>query len=124
MKSYESIDRTCLICDFTGRGKLFSNHIRKEHGLKSKEYTIIHLYDNKKPKCLECGDETRYVAFGFKRYCKKHALFAEKEGGKKGGKAPAWSKGFTKETDERVMKFADKLSGKGNPFYVILELNF
>ena len=58
----------CQICGFEGEGKVFSNHLKKEHNLKSKDYTLKYLYNNN--SCLNCGKETRYVAFTFKKYCK------------------------------------------------------
>lgn len=102
----------CQLCSFVGEGKKFSNHIQREHKLKSKDYTLKYICDSYKG-CLNCGKETRYVAYTFKKYCKDCAKIGMTVGGRKGGKAEAWNKGKTKETDRRVKG----LSGKENPFW-------
>lgn len=102
----------CQICDFVGEGKKFSNHLKKEHSMSGKDYTKLYL-DKTHSGCLNCGAETRYVAFSFKKYCKDCSKIAMKEGGKKGGKAEAWNKGKTKETDSRIKG----LSGEKNSFW-------
>ena len=73
----------CIICGFEGTGKKFSNHLQKEHKISSKDYTLKFLYKNYNG-CLNCGKETRYVAFTFKKYCKDCAKLGMKEGGSKG----------------------------------------
>lgn len=102
----------CIICGFEGEGKKFSNHLQKEHKLSSKEYTIQYLKKDYKG-CINCGKETRYVAFEFKKYCKDCRKIAMKEGGKKGGKSSAWNKGKTKKDDPRIKG----LSGDKNSFW-------
>lgn len=108
----------CLICKekFESK-KALTTHIQVTHKMKSKEYTIKHIYGEKQPMCKECGAETRYVSLTFKEYCKEHSKLAMKKGGKKGGKAEAWSKGKTKKDDPRLMEYSKRYSGKGNPFY-------
>jgi len=106
----------CKICSYESCGKDFSNHLQREHKLRSKEYTAKHIYKFQ-PICEHCGKETRYVAFRFKRFCKDCSKIASSIGGKSGGKAPAWNKGLTKETDERIKRQAEKNIGKGNPFH-------
>jgi len=64
---------------------------------------------------LECGEPTRYCTYDFKDYCKKHSSIAESRGGTKGGKAQAWNKGKTINTDSRIEK--STFPGKLNPFY-------
>ena len=107
----------CLICEVELEGKKLSNHIKIDHGLNSELYTIRYVYHNQQPKCLNCGKETRYVAFSYKEYCKDCSHIAMKNGGKKGGKAEAWNKGKTKEDDERLLKYSEKMKGENNPFY-------
>lgn len=102
----------CIICEFEGEGKAFSNHLKKEHGLKSIDYTKKYLYNNN-TGCENCGKETRYVAFTFKKYCKDCSKVAMKEGGRKGGKSEAWNKGLKKSEDSRIKS----LSGEDNPFW-------
>lgn len=102
----------CVICGFEGEGKTFSNHLQKMHKISSKEYTKKHIIKNYKG-CYNCGKETRYVAFTFKKYCKDCKHIASKEGGRKGGRAEAWNKGKTKKDDIRIKS----LSGKENPFW-------
>lgn len=109
---------TCAICGFEAKnGKKLSFHVYKEHKLRAQEYTIKHLYGGVRPMCSVCGDETRYVSYTFKKFCKKHRSHAESEGGKKGGLTEAWNRGLTKETDERVAEQAKNLEGQNNPFY-------
>jgi len=107
----------CLACNFEADGKKLSNHIRKEHGLKSIDYVIRYIHDGVRPGCVICGEETRYSAWKFKKYCKAHRKEAEHAGGKEGGKAKAWNKGLTKETDERLRLHSERVSGEGNHFY-------
>lgn len=108
----------CLICkEKFEKMKGLTTHIQQTHKMKSKEYTIKHIYNGKQPMCKECGVETRYVSLTFKDYCKEHSKMAMKKGGKKGGKAEAWNKGQTKKDDPRLMEYSKKYSGKGNPFY-------
>lgn len=64
-----------------------------------------------------CHNETRYVAFSFKQFCKDHADEAAIAGGRLGGKAPAWNRGQTKESDSRIAALAKSISGPGNAFY-------
>lgn len=40
-----------------------------------------------------------------------------REGGARGGRAGAWNRGLTAQTDERVRESALKMLGTGNPFY-------
>ena len=113
-----SNEHICLICNTNCiTGKKFSNHLKKDHNLTSEEYSIKHILSNTRPICLVCGIPTRYVAFTFKKYCKEHASIASIEGGKRGGKASAWNKGLTSNTDERVKKQAVKMLGSGNHFW-------
>jgi len=102
----------CCLCSFEGEGKKFSNHLSSEHKLSSKEYTRKHIVKDYNG-CLSCGNETRYVAFTFKKYCKDCGKIAMREGGRKGGSASAWNKGKTKVEDSRIKGF----SGKENPFW-------
>lgn len=107
----------CKICGFFGKGKVFSNHVKKEHCIASKDYTIRYVYNGVKPVCAECGDETRYSAWKFKKYCKAHSKKAEAEAGRVGGKAPAWNKGKTKNSDDRILSQSINVSGDKNHFY-------
>ena len=102
----------CEICNFKADGKLFSNHLRKVHKIKSKDYTREYLY-NGIVGCCNCGKETRYVAYQFKKYCKDCAKIGMKEGGSRGGKAESWNKGKTKVDDSRIKSFF----GKDNHFW-------
>lgn len=101
----------CQICDFEAEGKKFSNHLKKEHKLSGKDYTLTYIQKDYSG-CLNCGKETRYVAFSFKKYCSNCSKIAMKEGGRRGGKAGAWNKGKTKETDVRIKS----LSGEKTDF--------
>lgn len=112
-----SKESECRICGHKAAGKDLTNHIRREHGLKSEEYTIEHIYEGTRPGCEVCGAPTRYVAFGFKRFCKSCARTGSSIAGREGGKAPAWNKGATKSTDPRIARQAQSQSGEGNPFW-------
>jgi hypothetical protein len=98
-------------------GKRLSNHIKSVHGLTPEQYTTQHLYGGSRPGCKECGTETRYVAFSFKDYCKEHARLAMSRAGTVGGRAEAWNKGKTKETDDRLAGLAERQMGEGNSFF-------
>ena len=67
---------SCAICNIQLDGKKLTNHIKSEHGLNSEEYTIRYFYNNLKPLCKNCGNQTRYVAFSFKEYCSDCASIA------------------------------------------------
>ena len=108
----------CKICKMSFENKRsFATHLQTKHKITSKEYTIKYLSKKNAHLCNICKKETRYVSFAFKEYCKKHGNHAERIGGKKGGKARAWSKGLTKETDSRLARQSKKVSGSGNHFY-------
>lgn len=108
----------CEACgEVCKNARALSTHIQHVHKMTGREYTIEYLHGGVEPRCAECGGEVRYVSFEFKQYCKEHAKLAMSRGGKKGGKAEAWNKGLTKETDERLMAYSEMYSGEGNPFY-------
>lgn len=108
----------CKLCDHEDEDlKRFSNHLRSQHGLTSEEYTVQSLLDGKRPTCAECGGPVRYVSFSFKKYCKDHSRLAMKEGGERGGSAPAWNRGKTKTDDDRLAAHSVKVSGAGNHFF-------
>lgn len=118
MKKYQkSSESACRICGFTATGKNLTNHIAHEHKLDSHEYTVKYILGGIEPKCPVCGRTPRYSAFRFKKYCKDHRSVAESLGGSIGGKAEAWNRGKTKETDERLALAAIKMSGPANPFF-------
>lgn len=104
----------CKICTAQFElGKRLSDHIKKDHGLNSEEYTVKCYYNGVKPKCKICGEDTRYVSFSYKEYCKEHAKIAMKEGGKIGGAAEAWNRGKTADEDPRILR----LFGEHNHFF-------
>lgn len=110
------------ICNICGRvesaGKALANHINSEHKITTEEYTIRTIYDSIRPVCKICQAPTRYVAFGFKQYCKKHSITASSEGGKIGGKIKhTWNKDQTKKTNTKIAELALTLSGANNHFY-------
>ena len=108
----------CMLCDYSNEDlKKLSNHIRTAHGLGSEQYTIKVFHGGIRPVCPECSEQTRYVSFSFKEYCKNHSKLAMKVGGSKGGHAPAWNRGKTKDTDTRLALQSSKVSGSGNHFY-------
>lgn len=108
----------CKLCDYSDDDlKKLSNHIRTAHGLDSEQYTIKVFHGGIRPVCPECSEQTRYVSFSFKEYCKNHSKLAMKAGGSKGGHAPAWNRGKTKDTDTRLTLQSSKVSGSGNHFY-------
>ena len=96
-----------------------STHVTLVHAMKAVDYTIKHVHNGEKPACKECDAETRFVTIveGFKSYCIEHATMAMSEGGKIGGARPPWSKGLTKETDERLQMCSEKSKGVNNPFW-------
>lgn len=111
-------DMNCLECSLAfSSGKDLSNHIKKDHGLSGEEYTAAHFHSGLRPACLSCGSPTRYSAFSFKKYCAECSEVASREGGKAGGKSPAWNKGKTAAEDLRIANQAIKRMGQGNPFF-------
>jgi len=108
----------CRLCDFRhDDAKKLTNHVRSIHGLSSEDYTVEVYHGGKKPVCEVCSSSVRYVSFSFKRFCKDHSRLAMKEGGARGGKAEAWNKGQTKDTDPRIKLQSESMTGEGNPFY-------
>lgn len=108
----------CKICGMSENDqKKFSNHLNGKHKISSIEYTIKFLYGGDRPQCPECGDETRYVSFQFKEYCKLHGKIKMSKAGAAGGKAPAWNRGLTKENDHRLLDYSKKVSGEKNHFW-------
>lgn len=116
-KQTRSTHTTCLICQHKElEAKKLSNHIKSQHKLSSKDYTIKCILGGNNPKCPECGVEPRYVAFSFKTYCKEHSFMGEVAGGEKGGKIKStWNKGKTIKTDARIVK--STFIGADNPFF-------
>lgn len=106
---------SCRICGHRVHGKPLAFHIFTEHGLRAQEYTTDIIYGGKRPLCPECGGETRYSAWRFKTYCVKHSSRAESAGGAKGGRAPAWNRGKTVDSDPRILK--STFVGDKNPFF-------
>ena len=110
----------CAECEFeTDRMKSLTSHVKSAHGLAAPQYTIKHIYGGIRPVCEEvsCSNTPRYVQMKFKTFCEDHARLAYIRGGKKGGKADAWNRGLTKETDERIKIQAENARGVGNPFF-------
>jgi hypothetical protein len=108
----------CLVCKIPFQNsRSLSRHIIKSHNISSEEYTIEFIYSGERPHCRICNNSTRYSSFTFKEYCKEHSHYAMKSGGSKGGKYPSWNKGLTKETDARIKKVSESITGENNPFY-------
>jgi hypothetical protein len=110
----------CLICHmWTSDKRSLASHLTAMHKeITTEEYTIQYLLGGNKPSCIECGKETRYVSFEFKRYCKEHSHLAEAEAGKIGGKIKAtWNKGKTKEDDVRLFNQSIAVTGSRNHFF-------
>jgi len=120
MSKYKKLlNISCRICETNfPTGKQLSNHVLKTHDISSKNYTVSYIYNNIKPLCVICGQETRYVAFTYKRYCKAHCKNAEIEAGKIGGVIKqTWNKGKTKLTDYRLADYSLNITGKNNHFF-------
>lgn len=113
MKRSDDMESFCRICGHIENGKKLSNHIKKNHGLSSMEYTTQYIFDGIRPLCQACNLETRYTSFKFMKYCAEHSFLAESEAGKKGGLASAWNKGLSANLDNRIFR----PSGELNPFW-------
>lgn len=100
-------------------GKALGRHLANEHGLSVDQYVVQELYGGVQPTCLVvgCKQVPRRVGFNFKSFCADHTKEAAKAGGQKGGRAPAWNKGKTKQEDPRIAALAERSKGAGNPFY-------
>lgn len=110
----------CFVCKQTfPHFKKLSEHIKKIHHISPHDYYIKYCCNNVMPACPLCGIEPRYVSLseGFKKYCKEHATAAMSSGGLIGGQAPAWNRGMSKETDNRLFQLSLKMSGNGNHFF-------
>jgi hypothetical protein len=108
----------CKICGMYEENlKKFSNHLNGKHKISSLEYTINFLHGGIRPACPECKEETRYVSFEFKEYCKVHGKVKMSTAGAIGGKAPAWNRNKTKLTDTRLAKQSIAATGRGNHFW-------
>ena len=108
----------CKICGFEEQNiRKFSNHLKKNHSKTCEDYTITNLLDGVRPQCFECTENTRYVSFSFKDYCKNHSTLAMSKAGARGGKAEAWNKGLNKETDVRIKNASEKMTGERNHFW-------
>ena len=109
----------CAICNETLKStRALATHLQHRHKIKSKDYTIKYIHNSTQPMCVECGSETRYVSFMFKKYCKSHANLAAAEAGRIGGKIKTtWNKGHTKETLTKLRECSRKYTGTGNPFH-------
>lgn len=88
-----------------------------KHKISSLEYTIKFLRNGVRPTCPVCREETRYVSFEFKEYCKAHGKIKMSKAGAIGGKAPAWNRDKTKLTDERLARQSIASIGSGNHFW-------
>ena len=110
-----------MVCGVCGggfeTGKRLSDHIKKAHSLRGEEYTIQCCYGGVRPTCVSCGAMTRYTSFSFREHCVGCKDVAAASGGRRGGKAPAWNRGKTKETDDRIQQQAAMFTGTGNPFF-------
>lgn len=120
---FDIMDRlVCSLCETKGRdGKDLSRHLKSSHNLSFEAYVLKTKYGGVRPACLECGSETRFIHkdFSYRRYCVSHSHLAEKEGGKRGGRAPCPFKGETKETRNHLQKLSENLSGEKNPQFGI-----
>ena len=86
--------------------------------MSSREYTVGVVCGGIEPRCQECGSETRYIGFSFKRFCKRHASLGFAAGGRVGGmKKKTWNKGKTKIDDQIIARMAASFVGSGNPFF-------
>jgi predicted GNAT family N-acyltransferase len=118
IKLYNSMPVVCKECCVRfHKNQPLTSHLASVHNMSSEQYTIKHFYSGSRPFCKVCNNETRYTSFSFKEYCISHSGEAMSTGGTIGGKAPAWSRGLTKEDDLRLMEYSKKYSGEGNPFY-------
>lgn len=112
----------CIPCEISYQNlRSLSTHIQNFHGMKIVDYTIKYILNGTAPVCATstgiCLNIPRYTTYAFKKYCKVHAKEAMSVGGKIGGKAEAWNKGETKETDERIAKQAALMVGPLNHFF-------
>ena len=126
MEIAEARTNVCKECgrDFKSKAAL-AGHIGSKHKITMSDYVVKHFFNNNRPACLKCGEETRYIKgqYDFKRYCKDHANEARKRWskdfgyGSKTGPDPGWKKGLTKETHPAIAKQSANISGENNPWY-------
>jgi len=110
----------CGVCNnLFNNMKALTTHAQQMHKLSAIEYTVQVIYNGIRPLCghHDCDETTRYTRLSFKPFCANHARDGYKRGGAKGGKARAWNKGLTKETDDRIKQQALANSGEKNSFF-------
>lgn len=115
-----SVGGTCEECGQQfAHLKRLSEHIKKSHAMDPRDYVAKHRHGGQRPKCPNCGAETRYVSLseGFKKYCTGCRHIAESEAGRIGGIRGAWNKGLTKESDPRLAEQSARSTGAGNGFH-------
>lgn len=112
-------DIKCLVCSKEFQNLMdLSWHIRTEHKLSAREYTIQYILKGVPPACPKCGTEPRYTTYAFKTYCRQHSYIAESEGGQKGGTNKIqWNKGQTAADNPIIAQQAQNMTGEGNSFY-------
>jgi len=100
-------------------GSAFSAHLQYEHRIKAEEYTVKYIYDGIKPtcQCEGCSNDTRYVTYKYKPYCKQHSKMAMSDAGKRGGSAPNPLKGKTKHDSPVLAAASERMKGDKNHFY-------
>ena len=117
---------TCQVCGFESkRAQAVNNHIKKRHPETDTERLCVkHHHDGKHPLCkCGCKQETTWHGwtYGFAGFILGHcASVMSKESkqnrrqtlreGYKSGRIEVWSKGKTKETDERLARAGIKRS--------------
>jgi len=108
----------CFECGFEAKSKAaLSGHVGAKHRISMELYTIRHYFNNKRPKCEECGENTNYVKgqFEFKRYCKNHVHIARSKWSKENKTFDyGWKKGLAKDLHEGIARQAKAISGDNN----------
>lgn len=109
----------CKICEQTfEKQSALAGHIGAKHKISVERYTILFFYNNQRPKCPECGEETRFLRgqYKFNKYCTKHANLARSEWSKNNKTFDyGWKKGLTKNDHKGIASQASKISGENNP---------
>ena len=111
---------TCNICNaILTKMKSLTSHVQRCHNMSAPEYAIMYKHGGSQPLCehVDCNNTTRYVRLSFKPFCQEHVHDAYVKSGAKGGAAPAWNKGLTKETHDGILQQSIQQSGENNPFY-------
>jgi hypothetical protein len=116
---------TCKDCGYVAKNRLaLAGHVGAKHKKNIENYVLEHYLNGEQPKCLACGDNTRFRKgfWCYKKYCIKHSNEGRKVWSQTNKTMDfAWRKGLTKKTHEGIKRSAEKMANKNNPHSLTLQ---